>query len=227
MAAGAVAAVAVGAVFAGWAAEGAGGHVGEGERRPVVGAGADTGGDGALRDGEGEDGGDGDGDDCWIESTVKGILAGTITLWGVAAAGGVSRNVGGAGGPDVGDASVTCSMGDGGVAKPDRDSGERLSSSTASWSRSSSSSLRRRLGLLAGGDDVSGVEMAGVGKSAAGTAATAAVLAEDGDDESAGSSHAAVAARPRLRRRRRRRRRLPAALSVAAGEGAGMLHETV
>jgi hypothetical protein len=216
-------------VFAGWAAEGAGGHVGEGERRPVAGAGADTGGDGALRDGEGEgeDGSDGDGDDCWIESTVKGILAGTLSLWGVAAVGGVSRNVGGAGGPDVGDASVTCSMDDGGVAKPDRDSGERLSSSATSWSRSSSSSLRRRLGLLAGGDNVSGVEMAGVGKSAAGTAATAAVLAEDGDDDGAGSSHAAVAARPRLRRRRRRRRRLPAALSVAAGEGAGMLHETV
>jgi hypothetical protein len=56
---------------------------------------------------------------------------------------------------------------------------------------------------------------------AAGTAATAAIIAEDGNVDGADSSHAAVAARPRLRRWRR----LPAALSVMAG--AGMLHETV
>ncbi len=142
---------------------------------------------------------------------------------GATAGGGVSRNVGGAGGPDVGEASVTCSEDDGDVARLDRDSGERLSSSTSSWSRSSSSSLRRHLGFLAGGGSVSGVEISGVGKSAAGTAATTAILAEDGDDDGADSSHAAVAARPRLRRRRRRR--LPAALSVTAG--AGMLHDTV
>jgi hypothetical protein len=36
-------------VFAGWAAEGAGGHAGEGERLPGAGTGANTSGDGALR----------------------------------------------------------------------------------------------------------------------------------------------------------------------------------
>jgi hypothetical protein len=133
-----------------------------------------------------------------------------------------------------GSALVACSMDDGGVAACgvdglDRGAGEMFSSSSSSWSQSSSSSFRRRLGFLAGGGSVSGeggggvagggVERAGWGKSAAGTAATADILAEDG----AGSSHAAVAALPRLRRRRWRR--LPAALSVAAGTG--MLHVTV
>jgi hypothetical protein len=129
-------------------------------------------------------------------------------------------------------------MDDGGVAAGgvdglDRGIGERLSLSSSSWSRSSSSSFRRRLGFLAGGGSVSGeggggvagggVERAGWGKSATGTAATADIVAEDGDDDGAGSSHAAVAARPRLCRRRRWC--LPAALSVAAGTG--MLHVTV
>jgi hypothetical protein len=173
-----------------------------------------------------------------IEGAVEGVLAGASSLWCTTAGGGVSGNVGSAGGPDMGDAGVTCSVDDGGitagdVARLDRDSGERVSSSSSSRSQSSSSSLRQRLDFLAGGGSVlgegggdvadGGVEIAGGGKSAAGTAATAAILAEDGDDDGADSSHAAVAARPRLRRRQRWR--LPAALSVTVG--AGMLHETV
>jgi hypothetical protein len=174
----------------------------------------------------------------FIEGADEGILAGSSSLGGTATGGGVSGSVGSAGGPDMGGARVACSMDDGGVAassvaRLDRDSGERVSSSMSLWSRSSSSSFRRRLGFLAGGGSVSGegggdvagggVEIAGGGKSAAGTAATAAIIAEDGDDDGADSSHAAVAACSRLRQRRRWR--LSAALSVTAG--AGMLHQTV
>ncbi len=116
---------------------------------------------------------------------------------------------------------VTCRVADGGIAGTD--SGERISSFSSSWSRSSSTLFRRRLVFLAGGEWISGegggggaeggVERVGSGGSAAAT----------GGDGSAGSSHAAVAARPRFRLRQWRR--LPAAVSVMAG--AGMLHETV
>ncbi len=79
-----------------------------------------------------------------IEGAVEDVLAGASSLWGTTAGGGVSGNVGSAGGPDMGDAGVTCSVDDGGVtagdvARLDRDSGERVSSSSSSWSRSSSS----------------------------------------------------------------------------------------
>jgi hypothetical protein len=119
---------------------------------------------------------------------------------------------------------VTCRVADGGVAGPDSDSGERVSSLSSSESRRSSSSLWHRLVLFAGGGWVSGeggVGEAGGGRGRAGgvepavmTAATAA-----GDDGGAGSSRAAVAVRLRLRLRQRRWQRLPAAVSVAAGSG--------
>jgi hypothetical protein len=115
----------------------------------------------------------------FIEGADEGVLAGTSSLGGTVVGGGISGNVGSAGGPDMGGAGVACSVDDGGVAagdvaRLDRDSGERVSSSSSSWSRSSSSSFRRCLGFLAGGGSVSGegggdvagsgVEIAGGGK---------------------------------------------------------------
>ncbi len=121
----------------------------------------------------------------------------------------------------------------GGVAGPDSDNGERVSSSSSSWSCSNSSLFRRHLDFLAGGVSISGkggggdagggIERAGGSKSAAETAATAAKVVEGSNG--ADFSHVAVAARPRLRLWRWRRQRLPAALSATAG--AGVLHETV
>ncbi len=199
------------------------------------------------------------GDDEGAAADGGSVVADSVQAAGGATFSGESGNVGGAGvagakgGAGVarrgdaeasshgdtgveGSAPVACGMDDSGVAAGgvdglDRGNGERLSSSSSSWSRRSSSSFRRRLGFLAGGCSVSGeggggvagggVEGAGWGKSATGTAATTDMVAEDGDDDGAGSSHAAVAARLR----RQRRRRLPAAWSVTAGTG--MLHETV
>jgi hypothetical protein len=123
---------------------------------------------------------------------------------------------------------VACRVANGGVAGADSNNGERVSSSSSSWSRSNSKSFRQGLVFLAGGGNVSGeggvggagggVERAGGVRLAAATAATAA----DGSD-GAGSSHAAVAACLHLHLLRRQH--LPAAFSVTAG--AGMLHETV
>jgi hypothetical protein len=106
------------------------------------------------------------------------------------------------------------------------DSGERVSSLSSSWSRSSSASFRRRLDFLAGGGWISGeggVSGAGgvVGRAGGGGSATATAAIATGGDDNASSSHTVVAARPHLRLRRR----LPAAVSVTAG--AGMVHETV
>jgi hypothetical protein len=128
---------------------------------------------------------------------------------------------------------TACRVADGSVAGADSNSGERVSSSSSSWSHSSSNLFRRHLVFLAGSGSVSGeggvgdagggVERAGGGRSAAETAATAAKVADGSDGTD--SSHAAVTARLGLRLRQWRQRRLPAALSVTAG--AGMLHETV
>ncbi len=164
---------------------------------------------------------------------VGGVgVAGAMDGAGVARRGDAEASSHGVTGVDESE-PVACGMDDGGVTAGgvdgvDRGVGEMLSTSSSSWSRSSSSSFRWRLGFLAGGGSVSGeggvagggVEGAGWGKSATETAATAGIVTEDGDNDGAGSSHAVVAARLRLRRRR-----LPAVLSVAAGTG--MLHVTV